>query len=145
MSNKLVSDRVALYFHHNTLLHYERPYGCVAIFAGYDEADGYSLRMVEPSGLCLGYYGCSAGKGKQIAKSHLDKTNFKDMTCKEALKLVAKMLHRAHDEQKGKKLELEISWVCEASKNKHELIPKDLLEKADQEAQDEIEKEETGE
>ncbi len=38
-----------------------------------------------------GYFGCANGRGKQICKSHLDKTDFKTLTCKEALFNVAKM------------------------------------------------------
>ena len=48
------------------------------------------------------------------------------MTCKEALKYVAKMLKLCHEEFKDKKFELELSWICEESGKKHCLVPKDI-------------------
>ena len=35
-------------------------------------------------------------------------------------------LHLCHEEFKEKKFELEMSWVCEASNNQHQMVPKDL-------------------
>ena len=92
--------------------------------------------MVEPSGLTYvsflsftqlkAYHACTVGKGKQTAKAEIEKRNFKEMTCREALKYVAKMLKLCHEEFKDKKFELELSWVCEESERKHSLVPKEL-------------------
>lgn len=38
-----------------------------------------------------GYYGCAAGKAKQNAKTEIEKLKLENMTCKEAIKEVAKM------------------------------------------------------
>ncbi len=43
------------------------------------------------------------------------------------------MKHRIygiHDDVKDKPFELEVSWVCDASKRKHVLVPSEILEKA---------------
>jgi len=141
----VLAERVAQYVHSHTLYYEYRPFGTSVILATYDDLDGYNLHMIEPSGYFLGYYGCSNGKGKQIAKSHLDKTDFKSMTCKDALFHVAKMLHLCHEEFKEKKFELELSWLCPLSKNQHEMVPKDLKEEAEKKAFESIENDEMAE
>jgi len=145
MPGTLLTERVAQYVHSHTLYGEYRPFGAATIIAAWDELDGYTLHMVEPSGHHLGYFGCSNGKGKQTAKSHLDKTDFRSKTCKEALFDVAKMLHLCHEEFKEKKFEFELSWVCADSKNKHELVPKELREDAEKRALESIEADEMAE
>lgn len=138
-------ERVSQYVHSHTLYTEYRPFGTAAIIAAYDELDGYSLNMVEPSGFFLGYFGCANGRGKQICKSHLDKTDFKSLTCREALFNVAKMLHLCHEEFKEKKFELELSWICPESKNRHEMVPKELREDAEKRALESIEEDQMAE
>jgi len=145
MSGSVLTDRISQYVHTYTLYYEYRPFGSSVITASYDEFDGYSLYMIEPSGQFLGYYGCATGKGKQIAKSHLDKTDFRTMTCKEALFHVAKMLHLCHEEFKEKKFEIEMSWICDETKHKHQIVPKDLQKIAEEKALAAIEQEEMGE
>jgi len=131
ISGSVMTDRIAQYVHTYTLYYEYRPFGASAIVGSWDEFDGYSLHMIEPSGQYLGYYGCANGKGKQIAKSHLDKLDFKSMTCKDALVHVAKMLHLCHEEFKEKKFEIELSWICDESKHLHQLVPTELKENAE--------------
>jgi 20S proteasome subunit alpha 7 len=38
-----------------------------------------------------GYYGVAVGKGRQAAKTELEKLKWGDMTCREAIKAIAKM------------------------------------------------------
>lgn len=56
------------------------------------------------------------GKGKQIAKAEFEKKDWKNLTCREALVFVAKMLNLTHEEFKDKRFEIELSWLCEESK-----------------------------
>ena len=51
--------------------------------------------MIEPSGASYEYYGCASGRGKQLARNEIEKTNFNDMTVNEALPLIAKILLKA--------------------------------------------------
>ncbi len=46
-------DRIGSYVHTYTLYNEYRPFGCSVIAASYDEFDGYSLYMVDPSGQAL--------------------------------------------------------------------------------------------
>ena len=48
-----MTERVSQYVHSHTLYTDYRPFGTAAIIAAYDELDGYSLSMVEPSGFFL--------------------------------------------------------------------------------------------
>lgn len=40
-----------------------------------------------------------------------------------------------HDEAKDKEFELELTWICEESNNKHTLVPKELKDEAERLAQ----------
>ena len=40
--------------------------------------------------------------------------------------IVAKVLLTCHEEMKDKKYELDLSWVCEESEQRHQLIPADV-------------------
>lgn len=71
--------------------------------------------MVEPSGTCYQYYGCASGRGKQLCRNEIEKSNFKDLTVEEALPKIAKILLQAQEEMKDKKQELELSYISESS------------------------------
>ncbi|XP_022756125.1 proteasome subunit alpha type-3 isoform X2 [Durio zibethinus] len=104
---KELAQRVASYVHLCTLYWWLRPFGCGVILGGYDR-DGPQLYMVEPSGISYRYFGAAIGKGKQAAKT----------------------IYKVHDEAKDKAFELEMSWVCDESKQQHQKVPDDLLEEA---------------
>ncbi|KAK7880644.1 hypothetical protein WMY93_032722 [Mugilogobius chulae] len=101
-----------------------RPFGCSFILGSYDKDDGPQLYMVDPSGISYGYWGCAIGKAKQAAKTEIEKLQMKDMTCRELVKEVAKIIYIVHDEVKDKAFELELSWVGEVTNGRHELVPK---------------------
>jgi len=63
------------------------------------------------------------------------------LTCQQALPLVAKILHKIHDE-KDRDFEFEAAWICPASDYEHRLIPADILKVAEEEAKRLIEAEE---
>ncbi|KAI2654175.1 Proteasome subunit alpha type-3 [Labeo rohita] len=85
-----LADRVAMYVHAYTLYSAVRPFGCSFILGSYDEDDGPQLYM--------GYWGCAIGKAKQAAKTEIEKLQMKDMTCRELVKEVAKIIYIVHDE-----------------------------------------------
>ncbi|PPS09974.1 hypothetical protein GOBAR_AA10677 [Gossypium barbadense] len=124
-----LAERVASYVHLCTLYWWLRPFGCGIILGGYDR-DGPQLYMVEPSGISYRYFGAAIGKGKQAAKTEIEKLNLSEMTCREGVIEVAKIIYKVHDEAKDKAFELEMSWVCDESKQQHQKVPDDLLEEA---------------
>uniref|UniRef100_A0AAV2JJH0 Proteasome subunit alpha type-3 n=1 Tax=Knipowitschia caucasica TaxID=637954 RepID=A0AAV2JJH0_KNICA len=138
---KHLSERVAMYVHAYTLYSAVRPFGCSFILGSFDKDDGPQLYMVDPSGISYGYWGCAIGKAKQAAKTEIEKLQMKDLTCRELVKEVAKIIYIVHDEVKDKAFELELSWVGEVTNGRHELVPKDLREEAEKYAKDSLEEE----
>jgi 20S proteasome subunit alpha 7 len=145
-----------------TLYQSVRPFGITAIIGGFDSElevpvdgevgqgpsvgaggkitgkthGGPFLYMIEPSGLYWGYYGAATGKGRQAAKAELEKLDLAngDFTLEQAVKEAARIIYVAHDDNKDKEFELEMSWISGASgptKGRHEEVPKALREEAE--------------
>jgi len=127
----VLSQRVAMYVHAYTEYWHLRPFGVSSLLAVYDDSDlGPQLYCIEPSGECLRYHGIAVGKNAQAAKVQLEKINFDSMTCKEGAIKVAEIIYSLHDEVKDKPFEMELSWVCDDSDRKHQLVPKDIFDEA---------------
>ena len=52
---------------------------------------GPCMYVVEPSGVHYGYYGAAIGKGKQVAKTEIEKLKFDELTVEQAVKEAARM------------------------------------------------------
>lgn len=81
-----------MYVQAYTLYSSVRPFGISSVLGGVDD-DGPQLYMIEPSGVFWGYNGCAIGKGRQLAKTEIEKLSLgKDgMTVKEAVQHAANM------------------------------------------------------
>eukprot|EP00287_Rhodomonas_sp_CCMP768_P009947 CAMPEP_0196727068 /NCGR_PEP_ID=MMETSP1091-20130531/8146_1 /TAXON_ID=302021 /ORGANISM="Rhodomonas sp., Strain CCMP768" /LENGTH=193 /DNA_ID=CAMNT_0042069597 /DNA_START=220 /DNA_END=801 /DNA_ORIENTATION=- len=137
---RVLAERLAGFVHAYTMYWSVRPFGASVLISAWDK-DGASLWMVEPSGLTYNYFGSAIGKGKQPAKVELEKINLAQTSCKDVLKELARIILSVHDDVKDKDMELELSWICEASGWKHKMVPKDLLTKAETEAKAALEEE----
>ncbi|XP_042491069.1 proteasome subunit alpha type-3 [Macadamia integrifolia] len=126
---KELAERVASYVHLCTLYWWLRPFGCGVILGGYDR-DGPQLYTIETSGVSYRYFGAAIGKGRQAAKTEIEKLKLSEMTCREGVIEVAKIIYGVHDEAKDKAFELEMSWVCDESNRQHQKVPEELLEEA---------------
>ncbi|PVH94978.1 proteasome subunit alpha type-3 [Periconia macrospinosa] len=157
-----LADRMGSYVQAYTLYSSVRPFGVTSIIGGWDAEDelpvdgqvgsgpsvgsggkkegakhgGPFLYMIEPSGLYWGYYGAATGKGRQIAKSELEKLNLSDgeLSLEQGVKEAARIIYIAHDDNKDKEFELEMTWISSRSgptKGKHEEVPKELREEAE--------------
>jgi 20S proteasome subunit alpha 7 len=141
---KVLADRLGSYVHYFTLHGALRPFGASCVLGAYNPDDQTcSLYMVEPNGAAFSYYGVATGKGKQAAKTELEKLSLHKqagsdgssgtgggVTTDEAVKHIAKILTLLHAENKdneGKKLEIELSWICAASNWKHVGVPKTII------------------
>ena len=78
MPGKILASRLATNSHLKTVSMSFRPVGTTAIIASHDNINGAELYMIEPSGQCYQYYGCSSGRGKQICRNELEKLNFRE-------------------------------------------------------------------
>jgi 20S proteasome subunit alpha 7 len=113
----VLADRMAQFVHYYTLHGSVRPFGNATIIAGYDAFKGaHELYMVEPSGVgyvsvqsssvsgaltltkntpwfpgLQKYYGTAVGKGRQGAKTEIEKLKLTELPVDQAVKEVAKM------------------------------------------------------
>jgi 20S proteasome subunit alpha 7 len=137
---EVLADRMSQFVHYYTMSGALRPFGASCLIAGYDEdLKDHQLYQIDPNGVCFRFFGCAIGKGRQSAKTEIEKNKLFDMTCKEVINWITKILHMLHDEVKDKPFELELSWICEESKWKHVLVPKELREGALKWAKEKIE------
>jgi 20S proteasome subunit alpha 7 len=97
---------------------------------------GPGLYMIEPSGMYWGYYGAASGKGRQTAKAELEKLDLAAGTLSllDGVKEAARIIYVAHEDTKDKEFELEMTWISDLAgptKGRHEEVPKELLEEAE--------------
>jgi 20S proteasome subunit alpha 7 len=145
-----------------TLYSSVRPFGITAIIGGWDSElevpvdgevgngptvgaggkatgkkyGGPGLYMIEPSGQYWGYYGAATGKGRQTAKAELEKLDLAagKLSLLDGVKEAARIIYVAHDDNKDKEFELEMTWVSDSegpTKGRHEEVPKKLLDEAE--------------
>ncbi|CAL1701454.1 unnamed protein product [Somion occarium] len=135
---KEVVQRLGLYVQAYTLYSSVRPFGVSTIFGAVDKT-GPALFIVEPSGISYGYHGAAIGKGRQIAKTELEKLKLAELSMREAVFEAARIIHLVHDDSKEKEFQLELSWIGEETKGLHLPVPKDLCEEADRKAREALE------
>jgi len=138
---KVLAERLSMFVQQYTLYASIRPFGCAILLGAFDKR-GPQLYMIEPSGVSYGYFGVAIGKGKQAAKTEIEKLRLSTLTAREAIVEVARILHSVHDPVKDKEFELELSWVCDESERVHQIVPKDLRDAAEQRAKAIIEEQE---
>ena len=131
--SNIINERLSNHVHMHTLYWYLRPFGCSVIMGVYGD-NGPALYSIEPSGVSYKYYACAIGKNKQGAASELENIKFNEITCKDGIKHIARILYKLHDESKDKELELELSWISNDTQRKHQLVPDQLRDQAIQEA-----------
>lgn len=73
-----------------TLYSSVRPFG-ITLIMGCVDKNGPALYMTEPNGVYWGYRGCATGKGRQMAKTEIEKLDLESLTCREVLKHAALM------------------------------------------------------
>jgi len=137
----VIAERLGNVTQMNTVYSSQRPYGTAMVVSVHDMMKGHTLWMVEPSGACFQYYGCAAGRGRQLARNEIEKGNFRNLTVQEALPLVAKLLLKAQDEMKEKKQELEITILSEGNNWVHKILDRPTTDALCQCALAEIENE----
>ncbi|SCU96108.1 LAMI_0F05226g1_1 [Lachancea mirantina] len=127
-----LADRLGQYVQAHTLYNSVRPFGISAIFGGVDE-NGPHLYLLEPSGTYWGYKGAATGKGRQSAKAELEKLISKrpNLNARESVLEAARIIYLAHEDNREKEFELEMSWCSISETNGlHKSIPKDLFDEA---------------
>jgi len=108
-----------------TLYSWVRPYGISTIIGAVDK-DGPGLYVVEPSGTSFGYHSAAIGKGRQLAKTELEKLKLSEISLREAVIEAARIIYLVHEDAKEKQFELEISWIGSETNYTHLHVPQDL-------------------
>jgi 20S proteasome subunit alpha 7 len=150
MPPKLLADRLGEYMHYFTLHSSLRAFGAACVVAGYDaDVQEHSLALVEPNGAAYSYFGVAIGKGKQAAKTELEKLQLhkpeSTITALQAVQHISKillLLHRENNDTASKPLEMELSWICQDSQWKHVGVPRDILAAAKTWAEEQLAAEE---
>jgi len=135
---KAIADRLGLYVQAYTLYSSVRPFGISTILGAVD-SDGPALYIVEPSGVYYGYHGAAVGKGRQLAKTELEKLKLSELTTREAVLEAARIIHLVHDDAKEKEFELEMSWIGDETGGLFKPVPQDLFDEADRKAKEALE------
>lgn len=119
-----LASEVSQQFH---LAHYYqayRPFGCTVIFASYKDD---ALYAIEPSGAFYGYFASCFGKNSNLARAELQKTEWKNVTVREAVPEVARIIKSLHESQ-FKKWEIEMFWLCEETNGRPQKVPEDVFQ-----------------
>jgi len=171
-----MASRMGSYLQAYTMYNSVRPFGITAIVAGMDSEEelpvdgevgsgpstgaggkvqgetygGPGLYMIEPSGIYWGYYGAATGKGRQGAKAELEKLDLAagNLSLLDGVKEAARIIYVAHDDNKDKEFELEMTWISNLkgpTKGRHEEVPKDILAEAERLAKKSLEGEDEDE
>mmetsp|Transcript_15885 Transcript_15885/g.20887 ORF Transcript_15885/g.20887 Transcript_15885/m.20887 type:complete len:261 (-) Transcript_15885:56-838(-) len=139
MPPRVLAQRLAEYIHYFTLHGALRPFGASAVLTGYDkQLKTHELYVLEPSGLNLRYYGASLGKGRQSCKSDIEKLDLSSLSCKDALKEIAKMIYTVYDESKDKPFVLEMAWLTQDTNFEFKAVPQNLIDQAEAQAKAEL-------
>jgi 20S proteasome subunit alpha 7 len=75
------------------------------------------------------YFGAAVGKGRQQARTEIERLKLSEMSCREGVKELAKIIFRVHEEEKP--FELEMAWVCEESGFEFQKVPADIQAEAE--------------
>jgi 20S proteasome subunit alpha 7 len=90
---------------------------------------GPALYAIDPSGSAHRYYGTAVGKGRQAAKTAIERLDLTALTCAQGVVEAAKILHAVHEGDKP--FELELAWVCDASGRRFERVPAEVAAAAE--------------
>ncbi|EPE04066.1 proteasome component c1 [Ophiostoma piceae UAMH 11346] len=165
-----LASRVGGFLQAYTLYQSVRPFGITAILAGFDNDQdepvdgevgsgpkvgsggrvegkkhgGPALYMLEPSGLYWGYYGAATGKGRQAAKAELEKLDLagEGITLEQGVREAARIIYVAHDDNKDKEFELEMTWISTTdgpTKGRHVEVPEAIRLEAERLAKKSLE------
>mmetsp|Transcript_17520 Transcript_17520/g.34887 ORF Transcript_17520/g.34887 Transcript_17520/m.34887 type:complete len:266 (+) Transcript_17520:144-941(+) len=143
----VLAERLGSYVHYFTLHGALRPFGASTLMAGYDTAEKrHSLHMVDPSGMSYEYYAAAAGRGRQSAKTELEKLPLQPggagVTLERGLVILAKILHMLFEEGRDKPFVIEMGWMGVRTGWKFSAVPDGLVKAAEVEAKKELEDEE---
>ena len=106
----VLNERLGLFIHAHTLGWSVRPFGTGLLLAVKDSDDA-QLFSLDSAGNSYEYYGHAFGKGRQVAKTELEKLDLAEMTCDAFIPHAARILLLAHEDSKDKDMIMEIAYM----------------------------------
>uniref|UniRef100_A0A7S4NP84 Proteasome alpha-type subunits domain-containing protein n=1 Tax=Paramoeba aestuarina TaxID=180227 RepID=A0A7S4NP84_9EUKA len=134
---RVMATRIANFCQVYTLYSSVRPFGASILIGGIDEK-GPQLFQVDPTGISVGCYASAIGKGRQSARTELEKLKLDEMTCEEAVKEAAKIIHTIHDDVKDKPFQLDMGWISTKNGGVFQEVPKEIVAEAEKFAEDQL-------
>jgi len=137
---EILVKRMCRYMFQYTLNGMYRPFGCAIIVGGTNPDSGkHELWMADPSGVCWRYRGVAIGKTRQAAKTEMEKVSLGEISCEQAVKECAKVIHAVRDEnQSHKTFVLDISTVGTKTAGRHKFVTEDDKKAAESWAENEL-------
>lgn len=133
MLGAVLADRMALFMQAYTLYSSVRPFCASLLLAAVDEGPAGpvpGLWMVEPSGVCYAYRACAAGRGRQAARTELEKLDPAALSVRDALAHAVRVVYAARDEARDRDVVYEASWIGPESGFRHAAVPEDVVSAA---------------
>ena len=124
----VLAERMGSFMHLFTLIWYVRPFGAASLLGVYGE-DGPQLYLCEPGGNANRYFGTAIGKGRQGAKTEIERLDLANITAREALNEIVKIFYKLRDDEKP--YEIEVSWICDENGKKFTCVPPDVVQSAE--------------
>jgi 20S proteasome subunit alpha 7 len=142
---RVLAERISMYMHAFTQYGSVRPFGSCVLLASVDpRTQEPSLFLVEPSGVVTKNFGVAVGKGRQLAKSAIEKLNLKELAPRDALYNAARILLKGQDKDtdKERQNDFEYLWIGKETAGAPTHVSVELVTQVEQEAKQAIQIEE---
>ena len=142
---RVLAERIAMYVHAFTQYGSVRPFGSTVLLASVDPVTGSpSLYTIDPSGIVAKNFGMSVGKGRQLARSAIEKLNLQELSSRDALYNAARMLLKGQDKdtEKERQNDFEYLWISKETNGIPTHVPDALVKEIEEEAKRAIQIEE---
>jgi 20S proteasome subunit alpha 7 len=134
-----------MYVHAFTQYGSVRPFGATVLQASVDSKTGEpSLFTIEPAGTVTKNFGVAVGKGRQLARSAIEKLNLKELPARDALYNAAKILLKGQDKdtEKERQNDFEYLWISKETAGVPTHVAEALVKEVENEAKQAIQMEE---
>jgi 20S proteasome subunit alpha 7 len=142
---RVLAERIAMYVHAFTQYGSVRPFGATVLLAAYDpKTSKPSLFTIDPSGNVSKNFGNAVGKGRQLAKSSIEKLNLSDLEARDALYNAARILLKGQDKdtEKERQNDFEYLWISKETLGVPTHVDASLVSEVESEARNAIQIEE---
>jgi 20S proteasome subunit alpha 7 len=142
---RVLAERIGMYVHAFTQYGSVRPFGSTVLLAAFDaKTNQPSLFTIDPSGGVTKNFGNAVGKGRQLAKSSIEKLNLQELEGRDALYNAARILLKGQDKdtEKERQNDFEYLWISKETLGVPTHVNEALVKEVEAEARNAIQIEE---